>query len=223
MSYDDTATLTIKPPRAERTSDVRIVWQVPRLMTFEEYLDEFEGRREHIELVEGVPVERMAAQFPHETLQFWLGRLLGDLAEDNDLGTVLGSRTAVRIDKFGGRLPDLLFIRIENMSRMQNKAFYGTPDLVIEIRSPGDRPAALHALERDYRVIGVPEMFWIDINKKEVRILRKRDDDYEETIINSGIVKSESMTGLALNVAWLFQDPLPKKSEVYEKMKQLAG
>src|SRR5260221_14479539 len=55
----------------------RIVWKARGLMTFEQYLDRFMGAPEHIELIRGVPVERMATQLTHEKLQGWLLTVLG--------------------------------------------------------------------------------------------------------------------------------------------------
>ena len=191
-------------------------------MTFEQYLDRFMGVREHVELVRGVTIERMAAQFEHERLFGWLYPLMVQLAEDDDLGIVLGSRSAVKIDQFGGRLPDILFIRKENLGLIQEKAIFGAPDLVIEIRSPGDRPHHIIELEADYRSIGVPEIWFLDIKRKQARVLLK-SNGYRETIIQSGVLESQTMAGLRLPVEWLFQEPRPKIREALAKMRDLVG
>jgi hypothetical protein len=56
-------------------------------------------------------VERALVQLEHEKLFNWLYRLIGDFVEDHDLGMLFGSRTAVEITEFRGRLPDLIFVR----------------------------------------------------------------------------------------------------------------
>ncbi|MCS6951098.1 MAG: Uma2 family endonuclease, partial [bacterium] len=104
-------------------------------ITFEQYLHMF-GEDDDYELIDGVAVERMAVQLDHERLFVWLIVLLGQFVEQRQLGIVLGSRSAVRINEFRGRLPDLLFVRAERMSIVQQKAIYGAPDLVIEIIPP---------------------------------------------------------------------------------------
>ena len=67
------------------------------------------------ELINGVMVDRMSAQLPHEWIFTWLLTLLRNYVGKRKLGVVLGSRTAVKISDFGGRLPDILFIRTENV------------------------------------------------------------------------------------------------------------
>src|SRR5205809_4250588 len=86
------------------------------LITFEQFLDLAMGLPEHWELVDGVMVERMSAQYDHEKMLMWLNRLIGDFVEERDLGIVLGSRSAVEISETDGRLPDLVFVRSERMN-----------------------------------------------------------------------------------------------------------
>ena len=176
-------------------------------MTFEQYLDRFMGADEHVELIKGVPVERMATQWDHEMLQVWMLRLLGTFVEEHNLGVVVGSRSAVKIDQFGGRLPDLLFISHDRMTFVEQRAIYGAPNLVIEIRSPGDNPSDIASLEADYRSIGVPEIWFIDPRAKSVRALRKRVGDYDEVNAKSGVLRSETVTGFWVELDWLFKEP----------------
>jgi Uma2 family endonuclease len=67
------------------------------------------------ELLDGVLVQRMAAQLPHEWLFQWMLRLVGGYVEARGLGVVLGSRTPVQITPYRVRLPDLLFVRAARM------------------------------------------------------------------------------------------------------------
>lgn len=166
-----------------------------------------------IELINGVLVEKPMVQLTHEKLLLWLLTMLHLFTRQRDLGVVFGSRTAVEINAFGGRLPDLLFVRKERSSILQERAVYGAPDLVIELVSPNDRPSGLIALETDYRSIGVPEIVFIDQQKKRVRVIRKRDDDYEETILTEGTLSLESIAGFHIEIAWLWQDPRPNEME----------
>ena len=111
-----------------------------------------------VELVGGVMVEKMAAQLEHEKLFAWLDRVVGTYVSHRRLGILLGSRTAVEISAYGGRLPDLLFVRSDRLEIVRERAVYGAPDLVIEIVSPNDRASDLIALETEYRGLGVPEI-----------------------------------------------------------------
>lgn len=178
-------------------------------ITFAEFLDRF-GEDDDVELVDGMVVERMAAQLEHERLFAWLFRLMGDYVEERDLGIVLGSRTAVEINEHRGRLPDLLFVRRERQDIVQQKAIFGAPDLVVEFVSPNDRASDLIARETDYRAIGVAEIVFIDPRRRQVRALRRRDAAWnEETLGPEDVLTLETVDGFAVNAEWLLSEPRP--------------
>ncbi len=172
---------------------------------------DFESWLEHAfdmdtELIRGVMVDRMAAQYPHEWIFAWLFSILNSYVRHRKLGVVLGSRSAVKISDNDGRLPDILFVRADNTAIIQNRAIYGTPDLVIEIVSKNDRPYNLVPLELDYRSIGVSEIVFIDPQKKRVRHLLKTESGYEEAILSVGKLEFASVIGFWVEVEWLFAD-----------------
>ena len=202
------------------TSDERTVLIPPRPLTFDEFVDLF-GEDDDVELIDGVVVRRMAARYPHEDLFGWLYVLLRSYVAEKGLGIVLGSRTAVQVTEYRGRLPDILFVRQERVDIIQEKGVYGAPDLVIEIIAPGDRPANIVALESDYRSIGVPEIWFIDQQQEQVRVLRKHNKEYIEEVLSQGVVRSEVVEGFWLEMAWLFAKPRP--SELDTLMQVLGG
>lgn len=201
-------TVLLELPTEETETVEQTSWIWPRPITFAEFLD-LSGLPKHVELIDGVVVEKMAVQLDHEKLLVWLIMVIGPYIEDNDLGILLGSRTAVEISQFRGRLPDLLFVKRERMHIVQQKAVYGAPDLTIEIVSPGDRRGQLVALEADYRSLGVSEIVFIDQQKRKVRVLRKRDADYEESEMTEGTLQLESIAGISLEVSWLLSEQRP--------------
>ena len=197
-------------------AEARIVRIGDRAIDFETFLDlnvEYD-----MELQNGVMVKKMAAQGEHEPLYTWLFTLLYLFTKQKKLGVAGGSRTAVRIDEFHSRLPDLFFVRREHESFIQSRAVYGTPDLAVELVSPNDRPVAIFEVEADYRRIGVPEIMFIDQQKQRVRILRKRGTeqgtDYTETILTEGELAFETAPGFVLQVQWLFAAVRPDELEL---------
>ena len=123
----------------EQVVEGRVVRVGERPIPFEQFLEMAEGQ--WLELVDGVIVEKQpVTQLDHELCSAWLYQVLGPYVKKRGLGLMLGSRIMVRADDFGGRMPDLLFVRAERLNIVQQKAVYGAPDLVIEIVSPGDRP-----------------------------------------------------------------------------------
>lgn len=179
-----------------------------RPLTFAEYLEIPDPNHEY-ELTNGVLTRKISAQLDHETLQLWLSFILNGYASARDMGVVLGSRTAIEIDRFAGRMPDLLFVRKDRLSIVQQKGIFGAPDLVIEIVSPNDRVSGLRSLEADYRRIGVDEILFIDLRRGGITIVRKRDGDYEAVAITQGDLRIESMDGLILKADWLLREPRP--------------
>ncbi len=204
---------TLMTPRTEaptgltRAVEERVAYFAEHPITFETFLDL--SHDIDAELVNGVMVERMAAQLEHEKLFAWLFTILNGYVMRKGLGMVLGSRTAIRINQFGARLPDLLFVRQDRLDIVQQKAIYGAPDLVIEILSPNDRPSDRIALETNYRSIGVAEIWFIDPIKQRVYIQRKTPTDYQEAELTTGNLSSETVSGFALQVEWLFTEPRP--------------
>lgn len=205
--------------QTERVCEERTVFVSSRPISFEEFLKRY-GEDDEVELIDGVVVERISAQLSHERQYAWFFSILHQYTETHQLGIVLGSRSAVRITEFRGRLPDILFVRKERLSIVQEKAIYGAPDLIIEIISPGDRRSDLIALETDYRMIGVAEIWLIDQKGRRVRVLRKRERGYEEEILREGILRSEVVEGFWLKVEWLFTEPRPQVAEVLNLLRQ---
>jgi len=199
--------------------DVRTVLVPPRPLTFDEFVDLF-GEDDNVELIDGVAVRRMAARDPHEDLNTWLISVLRAYARANDLGIVRGSRTAVQITQHRGRLPDVVFVCKERAGIVQEKGLYGAPDLIIEILSPGDKASDVVALEVDYRSIGTAEIWFIDQERKQVRVLRRGEEGYTEQVLTEGPLQSEVVEGFRLAVTWLFARPLPLELDT---LMQLMG
>jgi Uma2 family endonuclease len=201
----------------EKVTEEWVKWVRPSPISFIEYLELFD-EGDDVELLNGVVIERVAAQLEHERLFSWLFRLMGDYAEIRDLGVVLGSRTAVEITAFRGRLPDLVFVRKGRLEIVRKTAIFGAPDLIVEIVSPNDRTSDLVAREADYRSIGVPEIWFVDLPKQSLRLLLKHGDSYEEAILNSGPLKSEALQGFAINIEWLLAEPRPAVRETVDSL-----
>lgn len=198
--------LTLPRERVEETV-TRFVY--PRPITFEEWL-EISGPTDFDELIDGTIVEKPMVQLDHEKLNLWLFQVLGPFAEENKLGTVLGTRSPVLIDEFRGRMPDFFFVRKSREEVITRKATIGAPDLVIELISPNDRRSDINATETDYRSIGVAEIVYIDQQRQTIRVLRKSDAGYdEEILLNQSLVLHTTMANVSLEWDWIFVEPCP--------------
>ncbi len=200
----------------EESIEARVVHVGERPISFERFLEMSEGR--FVELVDGVIVEIPMVQLDHELCTAWLYHVLGVYVQKRSLGRMLSSRIMVRSDEFGGRMPDLLFVRQERMAIVQQKAVYGAPDLILEVVSPHDRPSDLRALEADYFRLGVPELVFIDLRKQEIRMLVREETGYAQTVITAGPIRFLALPDLTLQAEWILHETRP---DVFETLTAL--
>ena len=187
-------------------------WKEP--ITFNDFLDLYMGMDDSVELVDGEVIERKMVQFDHENLLMWLLNITGVYAEKRRLGMVLGSRSAVKISDFRGRLPDMIFIRADRRQIIQQKALYEAPDLIVEIRSPGNRKSHMIGLETDYQHICAQEIVTIDPIERKVRSLRRRDGQYDVAEQSTGVLEFQTIPGLNLDVEWFFSEKRPDALDI---------
>lgn len=202
----------------EPSLEARLAHVGERAIPFERFLDMAEGR--FVELVQGVIVEKPMIQLDHEHCSRWLYSVVWPYVNKRGLGEMLSSRIMVKTDMFGGRMPDLLFVRQERLDIVQQMAVRGAPDLVIEIASPGDRPSHLRELEAEYFGLGVPELVFIHLRKQEIRLLSRNEEGYAETIVTAGPVTFTTLPGLTLQAEWILQEPRP---DIYDTLTALLA
>lgn len=203
--------VTESPPSAPYLEEVvegRVIRMLDHPITFDEWL-EICGPKDFHELEDGVLVEKPMVQWEHEKAESWLLVMLKIFVEKHRLGVVLHSRCAMRIGEFRGRLPDIFFVSKDRQDIVQNDATRGAPDFIAEVVSPYDRPSHLFRLQSDYLEAGVPEIWFIDLPGKRLRILRKERDAYTEEIMTEGPVRIQAVEGFEVRVEWLLQEPRP--------------
>jgi len=153
----------------EKVLDETVKWVGPLPLSFAEFLEMF-GPKDLVELIDCAVVEKRMVQLDHEKLLGWLYVVLSLYVEARQRGIVLGSRTAMEIHQFRGRLPDLLFVRQERMAIVQQKAVYGGPDLVIEVLSDTTRETDSPGGDKfgHYEQSGVPHYWLVDPDAQTV-------------------------------------------------------
>jgi Uma2 family endonuclease len=86
------------------------------------------------------------------------------------------------------RIPDLFVTRYDHLPPNYTGGIDVVPDLVIEIRSPSDRPGILGAKMRDYFTAGTTMVWVVDQPKRMVTI-------YTPTALPRVITGDEPLTG----------------------------
>jgi Uma2 family endonuclease len=152
----------------------RIMPRPERLITAEEFLEmPDDGHR--YELVEGRLVRMAHTGLIHGVLVVRLARLLDQHVEANRLGVVTANSGAILArnpDTVRGA--DISFIRRERIpaAGLPDGFWTGPPDLAVEIRSPGERPALIRGKLSDYLARGVRAVWIVDPKKRTVTIHR---------------------------------------------------
>jgi Uma2 family endonuclease len=179
--------------------------EVAEQMTAEEFFcDAPEDRK--AELIDGVMIMPSPAHDTHEALFHFLFRLLGDYVEENTLGTIRGSRTAVELDVDQAPEPDILFVARERRNIIRPKGIVGAPDLVIEILSASTARNDRGPKFRAYQRAGVRELWLIDpygpagtefFQLQNGRFVPTAPDD-------NGRIHSIAVHGFWIDVQWLW-------------------
>ena len=202
------------PPGLERVEETTVKYVRPdHPITFDEFLDMFLWTKDYVELVDGCVMEKPMVGWKHEDLLMWITRVAALYVEDHDLGVVAGSRTAVRINSLGSRLPDFFFVSKERLGIIHQRAVVEAPDVVIEVRSASTTSAELVALESDYLSIGVGEIIHIDPDRRRVRVNRSCSAGYEASELSDGILQIHGIAGLWFDLKWLFEEDRPTVRE----------
>ena len=138
-----------------------VVKQLLTLEAFEELPEPLDVR---LELVRGEVVEVPVASPLHGYIVMMLCRLLLDFAYERQLGIVYGDGVgyALNDDPATVRIPDASFIARERVpaSGFPRRYWPFAPDLAVEVVSPSDRAADVHAKAREYLAAG-GRLVWI--------------------------------------------------------------
>src|SRR5436190_1852374 len=116
------------------------------------------------ELVDGTLVEKPIG-LPESMLALYIGRKIGNFAEEHDLGIPAGEAGTVRLLKGLVRIPDVAFFSWDKLPGrvLPSKPIPDlAPDLAVEVLSEGNTPAEMHRKLREYFLAGVRLVWMID-------------------------------------------------------------
>lgn len=122
------------------------------------------ARRRLCELADGTLVEK-AMGTRESLLAMEIGRLLANHVAEQDSGVVLGADGMVRLMPGLVRIPDVSFIRWEQLPGGQlpdEPVASVAPDLVVEVLSPGNTPAEMRRKLKEYFLAGTRLVWVID-------------------------------------------------------------
>lgn len=128
------------------------------------------------ELVAGLVVSEPPASFRHGGVAAEIFRRLIEFVRPRKLGLVVSTETGFLLARNPDtvRAPDVAFVsegKIERAGRFRG-FFPGSPDLAVEVLSPSEQPADVHAKVGDYLAAGTRQVWVVDAARRQVRVHR---------------------------------------------------
>ena len=181
----------------------------PVRATFEEYLRMEEPTMS--EWIDGEVIFMTPPSIRHQELGGFLEVLLSLWVETHGLGQVFRAPVAMRIEfPRRAREPDLLFVSRERAHFLTPTHLNGPSDLAVEIISPD---SIVHDREEkfvEYQGAGVREYWLIDPEAMTAEFYELGENGrYQLANITQGFYYSKVVPGFSLQLAWLWQQPLP--------------
>ena len=171
------------------------------------------------EWVDGEVIIMSPASRKHQQIADFLSAILRIFSETKNLGLTISAPFSMRLDTTSAvREPDLLFISTANLHRLKESYLDGPADIAIEIISP-------ESIERDredkfaeYEQAGILEYWLIDPVHEQAEFYILKQGRYHLADISDGIFRSHILPGFDLQIAWLWQTPLPNTLRVLREI-----
>ena len=194
----------------------------PERMTYDDFLA-WADEDTRAEWVLGKVIMPSPASARHQAIQLFLARLIALFADATGTGRVIQAPFQMRLAP-SGREPDLLFVSKEHLDRIRDTYLDGPADLAIEIVSPdsGERDRVEKLSE--YQAGGVREYWIVDPVTHEVDFYQlDASGHYRRASADaSGIYRPPVLPGFWLDVAWLWQEPLPNYIKAMKQIDRAA-
>jgi Uma2 family endonuclease len=162
----------------------------PGTATEQDVIDIHDREDRLYELVDGVLVEK-AVGLQESFLAEVLARLLGNYADQHDLGFILGADGMARLAPGMVRIPDVSFVswrQFPNRSIPRVPMLNFAPDLAVEVLRPSNTAREMDRKLHDYFAAGVRLVWYVDPVPRTVQAF---------TAVDQGMVlaENEELTG----------------------------
>ena len=166
----------------------------------------------HYEIIDGEVIPLASPTIKHQIVSRELFRRLDTQITAKRLGEILYAPLdfVIRREPVRTRQPDLFFLsreRLHDWAHLQEQPrLEFAPDLVIEILSPSDTYTYWSEKLQDYYVLGVPEVWLVDVDKRAIEVQVREAGGYRSLGWFSGeqMVPSQVLAGLELKPAEVF-------------------
>ena len=186
----------------------------------EALFDELVDEDTKAELIDGVMIVHSPASMEHDEISGFLRALMSFYADDKGLGKVLGPDSLVRLGAGRRCAPDVFFVHQRRVPSPLPREFDGAPDLLIEVLSPSNRDDDMHDKRPLYQDAGVGEIWFVDLEQRQVIVDRREADVYRAEVITEGRVSSAVLHGFWIDTAWLWAASRPNRSACLQNILQ---
>jgi len=197
---------------------------IPQKVSYEDFLQQYDGQ--YAEYVDDEVITPMSVTERHDDLTGFLLALLRIFIEEKKLGRVHSEPYQMKMvieGKIKGREPDIFFVKTENLNKVGEKFFDGAANLVIEVISSDSLVRDTQEKFDEYESAGVEEYWIIDPHRRTANFYG-HDENRKYKLLPlaaDGIFESRVIAGLWLNTEWLWQDELPKLTDIIKEWKLL--
>ena len=164
------------------------------------------------ELIGGELIVSTAPRFIHQLLTKRVIVAFSYYLDKNPIGEILPTPGLI-FSEFDGVIPDLIYISRERMKEILDEddgKFYGAPEIVIEILSPGKANARrdLQIKRELFEIHKVPEYWVVDPFEKEISVFKFAENQLKLTksYKENEELKTDNLPGFQLKLKKLFED-----------------
>jgi Uma2 family endonuclease len=166
----------------------------------------------HYEIIDGEVIPLASPTFRHQIVAQQILLTVVPAARARRLGEMLIAPydVVVQREPLRTRQPDLMFFSRQRFSDfsslLRQPRTEQSPDLVIEILSPSETYTYWSEKLQDYYVLGVPEVWLVDIDKRAIEVQVREAGGYRSLGWFAGeqMVPSQVLAGLELKPAEVF-------------------
>ena len=127
----------------------------------------------------------------HQNLSGELYFAIMTIIKQTDLGNCITAPMDVFLNENNAFQPDILFIAKNNLGIIKDGKIRGTPDLIVEILSPGSIRHDTVTKRNVYEKCGVKEYFIVDPKNKEVITYYLKDKNFVKQVSKKGKLVSK--------------------------------
>jgi Uma2 family endonuclease len=186
--------------------DKKIRIRNPKLLTYDDYAKLTPPDSGNYELHNGKIVFMPTPSATHQAISMNLSGHIWQYIRPRQLGRILTAPMDTIFSPNDTLQPDLLFVSKER-EHIIKKVVDGVPDLVVEIKSPGNSPAEMSYKKYVYESTGVKEYWYILPEKQTITQYENIDDELVrlQVLTINDVLKSFVIEGFEISLKDIFE------------------